>query len=478
MREWSTLRKLMFLKGATGVPLHEYTATGNPVKFETNKAKPLTKLLCAWTPTQSGTGDPAPDNVRPITGMDGVKVWQTGKNLLNIAEFVDSKVWWDGIIVNGYTSYKASNKIPVVPNAKYTLKRSEIGQNQLQYFDAEGSYLRQVTNVLGYEVTTFTIPDDVYFIGINIAKTSADTAQLEVGETATAYEPYHGTTYAVEFPALGKNLFDKSTTIYNAIISSHEIYETANGRTAYVPCLPNTTYTISKVATTRAVIAYATTEGIPQNGGSVYGEIDYRNTTSASITTGADAKGLVLYLTNVGYDKTPIETVLDSVMLNVGSTALPYEPYTNTVYGGTLDLTTGVLTAEWARVKISDLTGWTYQSNQWGGRFRATLKEKAGSTSVEANLLCPIYKASTYTSDDNIILGYGTGNSGLVYIKDGRYTDEEDFVNGVGDEYIYYPLATPQTYQLTPKQVTALLGNNTIWSDANGDCEVKYLKKG
>ena len=43
---------------------------------------------------------------------------------------------------------------------------------------------------------------------------------------------------------------------------------------------------------------------------------------------------------------------------------------------------------------------------------------------------------------------------------------------------IAYQLATPVEIQLTPTQLTALLGNNTIWSDADGSMTAVYLKKG
>lgn len=80
MREWSTLRTLMFLKGATGVPINEYTATGNPLTFETNVAKNLSSLVIPWTPVQSGSGDPSPENVRPISGVSGVNVYHSGED--------------------------------------------------------------------------------------------------------------------------------------------------------------------------------------------------------------------------------------------------------------------------------------------------------------------------------------------------------------------------------------------------------------
>ena len=43
---------------------------------------------------------------------------------------------------------------------------------------------------------------------------------------------------------------------------------------------------------------------------------------------------------------------------------------------------------------------------------------------------------------------------------------------------IVWQLSNPLTYQLTAQQITALVGDNVIFSDANGNIEVKYLKKG
>ena len=74
--EFTPVRKLLALHAlAGGVPLTEYTATGNPVSFETNVAKPLSECLLSFLPVQSGTGDPSPDNVRPITGWTGANVY-------------------------------------------------------------------------------------------------------------------------------------------------------------------------------------------------------------------------------------------------------------------------------------------------------------------------------------------------------------------------------------------------------------------
>lgn len=57
----------------------EKTATpGDIVTFTTNLTKPLTSLKVLITATQSGTGDPSPTNIRPITGWTGCTVTRTG----------------------------------------------------------------------------------------------------------------------------------------------------------------------------------------------------------------------------------------------------------------------------------------------------------------------------------------------------------------------------------------------------------------
>lgn len=60
--------------------------TGNPVTCYPVAGYPL-GCKVSWEPTQEGTGDPSPENVRPIKGRDSVTVERCGENLLNIAPF-------------------------------------------------------------------------------------------------------------------------------------------------------------------------------------------------------------------------------------------------------------------------------------------------------------------------------------------------------------------------------------------------------
>lgn len=49
-----------------------FEATGNPIVIP--EYKQLVKLKTKFSPKQAGTGDPSPENIRPISGWDSVKV--------------------------------------------------------------------------------------------------------------------------------------------------------------------------------------------------------------------------------------------------------------------------------------------------------------------------------------------------------------------------------------------------------------------
>lgn len=61
-------------------PLQE---SGNPVVCYPVAGYPL-DVTVSWGPTQEGSGEPSPDNVRPIKGRDSVTVERCGENLANI----------------------------------------------------------------------------------------------------------------------------------------------------------------------------------------------------------------------------------------------------------------------------------------------------------------------------------------------------------------------------------------------------------
>ena len=139
-----------------------------------------------------------------------------------------------------------------------------------------------------------------------------------------------------------------------------------------------------------------------------------------------------------------------------------------TVYGGTLDIVSGVLTVTHKFVDLGELT-WNKNSS-WG--FYANIPSDCPNyTSGVVDILCELYKTvnSTNAPGTNEI----TINSNYIRVGDLSYATGTDFGNAMQNVKMTYPLVTPVTYQLTPQEVKTIFGINNIYSDS-GDCTVTY----
>lgn len=148
-----------------------------------------------------------------------------------------------------------------------------------------------------------------------------------------------------------------------------------------------------------------------------------------------------------------------------------------TVYGGTLDVVNGKMTVDMAAVTISELS-WTYNSTfgrmQTNG-VRSVIEKPDGNDKRLKGLMCSAYTARpAINAGTQAINGtIAVATNGYIYILDEAYSDADAWKTAMGSQTIIYPLAEPQTYQLTPNEVKTLLGLNNIWADA-GDMTVEY----
>ena len=165
-----------------------------------------------------------------------------------------------------------------------------------------------------------------------------------------------------------------------------------------------------------------------------------------------------------------------TVQMELGSSATAYEPYrgetyeiafpseAGTVYGGSLDVTNGVLTMDRAMVDLETLE-FTYDSKN--NRFW---------------VLNPIKSSfiANQTISDRFVYGNTASVNGTIqtteyaiYLRDNRFTDSTEFKESLVGAQALFKLATPITYTLTPQEIRTLLGKNNIWADT-GDTEVTY----
>lgn len=136
----------------------------------------------------------------------------------------------------------------------------------------------------------------------------------------------------------------------------------------------------------------------------------------------------------------------------------------DTIYGGTLDVVSGLLTVDMATVDLGTLD-WGYSEEDSRFYYSGIDYKRPIRDSDIANAICSIYKVTKLdTLNNGTICLYTDGN---IYVKDIRYSDAVSFRNAMDGVQLCYELAHPITVQLNPEQLTTLLGDNYIWTDAD-----------
>ena len=240
----------------------------------------------------------------------------------------------------------------------------------------------------------------------------------------TNIRPISGHTECVT-EVCGKNLLPNtlpSDAINATFGSGGTITSATNARTFGIKCKPNTDYTFSQTTTGAGwFVAFGTKP--PVVGDSVTYIRTMTNVSSVTANSGSNTYIIV----GVSSEAQFATLVINKGQIEVGLSATSYEPYIapttyttslgRTVYGGTLDVVSGVL---------------------------------------------------------NVTMGYIASYNGET-LPSTWISDRDEYASGttptIGAE-VAYTLATPQTYQLTPTEVQLLLGTNNVWSD--GDVTVAY----
>lgn len=169
-------------------PLEE---TGNPVQCYPVAGYPL-GVKASWEPTQEGTGDPSPDNIRPISGRDSVSVERCGENMLPE----------DTYTVGPY-NIRTTNPVKFVPGT-YTLCVDS---------KANGVYADDKT-IYDANALTFTV-DVPKTIALNTywqkgVPSGTTHIWVVVGSEWQSYSPYTGKTSTLTLP----------TTIYGGTVDA------------------------------------------------------------------------------------------------------------------------------------------------------------------------------------------------------------------------------------------------------------------
>lgn len=193
-------------------PLEE---TGNPVTCYPVTGYPL-GCKVSWEPTQEGTGDPSPDNIRPIKGRDGVTVERYGENLLDISpENIESGIYQNGEKADGLLNSRQQRILrPIAINpGQYIIFTTfyELKLNaRATFLTHNGNYLSDISLIHN---TKTKVPENAYLMLLHSSTEgfSGTNPMLTISSTPpTAYSPYTGQTATLTLP----------TTIYGGTVDA------------------------------------------------------------------------------------------------------------------------------------------------------------------------------------------------------------------------------------------------------------------
>lgn len=312
--------------------------------------------------------------------------------------------------------------------------------------------------------------------------------------SSTNIRPINGWNNA-KIKKYGKNLLPKrefpNNTAYGVTSTNLDDGDgvhfsgTANGSTSSMFnivgfTLPAGTYSMIGIPSTYARNLYVRL-GKDTVGGSLIKALSYDNNTfTLSETT---TIGVRVYI-NSGIT---VDTDVYLMVVRSDEKDYAFEPYQEkiyeiafpsiegTVYSGKLNVTTGELTVDGLLYTFGSSDSYSYvaRSGSSIANIRAT-PINTGDFARRSAMISNQYKTITTgaTTDKAIRL---SSNGATLIVYDSRFTDEETAhaITAANPIQVFYPIADPITYQLTPTEITTLLGDNNIWADT-GDIEIVY----
>lgn len=275
----------------------------------------------------------------------------------------------------------------------------------------------------------------------------------------------------------GKNLFDKDNANVINVYANNDIFNSGwRYSTIYIPCIANTTYTISREVLENNFVV-ATSVDVPVANGSYTNRIANNTGTAITITSGANDRYLSVYVKYEGDTSYTLNEILASIQIEQNSQATPYVPYSKTDYPisqGNIELCKignyqdyiYKNNGKWYKHKainkivLNGSEDWNYTNNVFYLRYSM-------DTSSIAHLRVQNYVP--YSNNFKGVINYhNTGqfysnsqnnNFGLnldaiqhnIYVRYDSITSTEDFKTWLSthNTEVYYPLATPTEEEIT-----------------------------
>ncbi len=460
--------------------------SGNIIKFTSSLSMPLMSCKTNFSAKQDLHGQ---SGSYPAGGQLWDEVWELG----SISTVTGEK---SGSTAN----IRTKNVIKVTENTRYSIVKPSGNQMFILFYRSDNTVIQYVQNTgdigvynlaatVNASVTngTFTTPAETDYIMFRWDGITTYSAGVSINypSTDTSYHPYSNIcpingVSGIEFLATKKNIFIPEDCVlenYYEVNPDRTVKVLASNSKSWdtLPEIPIKagTYTVSKtVAGGRLTIRTA----LSNYESNAIALLDGQ--TSASFTIAEDTKFRIKIMTS--YSSYPVDV---GIMIELGSTATNYQAnsysylglnFGFTFFGGSIDLTNGILTNSYkTKIKIRDIGYWNY--SETGKRFYVNnVSDVFRKTDWAEHIgLCDCYKEGKVGNNRGDDFAFGFYDNSL-YIRDSMYTDVNEWINAVGDYYITYKLAVPNNISFEHRDVNTFVGINSMWANSGDILSIEY----
>ena len=224
-----------------GLLMPPISESGALVSFNAPVPLDISSLKVAITPVQSGTGDPSPTNIRPITGWTGAKIAHCGKNLisLDMLELPTSGTTikdTSGEETSSSSSRYTHGYIPVKPNTTYTFRGIYTSPSGSAFMYEYGEHKEWIAKtglgVISAETSSSvrTTSPNTHFIQIQYIRT-ADPSTWSFVEGADTDTYPQGTTYPISWSDSAGTVYGGELDVLTGKLTAYPYYASYAGET-------------------------------------------------------------------------------------------------------------------------------------------------------------------------------------------------------------------------------------------------------
>ena len=390
----------------------------------------------------------------------------------------------DGTLIKGGNEHKyCEDYIPIPTGVISITSKGSSHWKKLCCYDSNKNFISGANGNERLDDLTLNIPSNAKYFRYSTNTTKGENEYINVVSDnglllASSNYNIPCELVSVKMPVLtttGKNLFDMNNASYTTgliHVSNQTINQTSITKAYYIPCEPNTTYTISKMIT--KYFRICETSVVPTYGCAISNTVNNPSKASLTITTSESAKYLCFNVHNVKEDTVDESEVLATLQIEKGTVSTSYEPYQSNILTvneevelrgigdvqDELNLLTGEISNNFNKITIDGTENWHKSSNETELTVRYRCNNIGVSILNQNICMCDRYNVDGNTVGD--ILSVDFSGTMLTYrVLKSKFPTLEDFKKWLNDNphtFIYQTEKSVKTVDLSDNHVYSYKG--------------------